>query len=159
MPGKAATMMGGGFGSAVDKAEHYAQGILNLLSINNDKLDKVSHQLASAPSRKLSKLDVISEAQLRSIPAPENVMTLITPGIQGVYVKVNHWAMQLGAKGEGALFYGNDQQQFILDTGLEGINIKGDPNELVVPPGRSIYALTNKAAIVTLSLTSYQLSL
>lgn len=152
-------MMGGGVGTAIDKAESYAQGIINLLSVNNDKLDKVSHQLASAPVRQLSKLDVISEAQLRTIPCGENAMTQIFAGVQGVYVKINHWAMQLGAKGEGSLFYGNDQQQWILDTALaEAVNIKGDPTELIVPPARSIYAFTTKPAMITLSLTSYQLS-
>lgn len=147
-----------GFADMADEVRSHVHAIENHLGRQTDLL----HDLANKPpeSVKLTRLHVLSEAQLRTQAVEENVNVLVLRAVPGSYVKLNHWAAQLVAEGEVALFYGNDNQQSLLDipVPVKSVRMKSGPNELIIPPEHNIYAQATKAGVVTLAVTSYQLS-
>jgi len=146
-------------GQGIQKLEHYADAIINLLTLHNHHLEKIAQPDLPA---KLSKLDVISEAQLRSFSFESNTLTPTVQTAAGEFMKINHWASECPLGGQVTrLYYGAATGNVsILDaTPGEGIYVVSNPNELLVPPLNMIFVNSNKPGVITLSVTTYQLSL
>jgi hypothetical protein len=157
-----------GFADMADEVRSHVHAVENLLGQQNDLLKQIANKPPDAV--KLTHLNVLSEAQLRTVPFPANeALGLIYRGVQGTYVKLNHWAIHLDAEeleNRIAMFYGNDQEQNVLDTLVPLTNALGvgsrfassNPNELIIPPGFNIYIRSPESGKITLSLTSYNLT-
>lgn len=145
--------------AALDEARGIGQAILNLLHLHDEKLDKIVHN-TSPPAKKLGKLDVLSNVQLRSFHVEPAAVTqlMVTPA--GTYTKLNHWAALMAAAGTIRLFTGVDAAHLnILDNAAAGQFASINPYELVIPPNTAIWAEASLAAEITLALTLYELTL
>jgi streptogramin lyase len=149
-----------GWNDAIDEARSALGGIINLLGEQNKILTSIANK--PPPVKKNTKFNVISEAQLRTVSTAAGVKTLVFPSELGVYKKLNHWTVEYAESSHGSLYYGMDASNaVILDspkTGEATIITGADPNELIVPPQMNIYFLGEKSAIITLSVTTYELS-
>lgn len=141
-----------------DYARTTGDSILTLLGMQNQHLERILNKPEPKP---LSKLNVISEAQLRSIGLPAGLRTMVAASSQGQFTKINHWAALMAAAGTIDLYYGDDQTQYILDTETAPVakSLKSNPNELIVPPEFNVYAQPTVESVLTLSITTYGLTL
>lgn len=150
--------MGGLLSEYVDEARSLGSQILDALIEGNRQREKASKD--KPPARALSKLDVVAEAQLRTVPFIAEKLVPLSRSQVGIYTKINHWAAQLEAEGVVKLYYGNDASNAaILDVAAKNQFAFSNPNELVIPPGMEIFVFCEKAGVITLSVTSYQLGL
>lgn len=148
----------GSLDSWVTEAREFLSQILDtLIEANQQRSDAAKDK---PPARALSKLDVVAEANLRSIPFEAGRLTPVLVTQAGIYTKVNHWAAQLEAEDELQLYYGQDAQAVaILDSAPAKSKFPvANPNELVIPPNMNVYVLSPKAGIISLAVTTYRLT-
>lgn len=144
--------------AALDEARGMGQAILNLLHLQHGQLEKIAKN-TDVPVKKLGKLDVLSNVQLRTYNVEPVTPTqlLVTPA--GAYTKLNHWATSMAAAGTVRLLIGIDSAHLsILDNASAAQFGSLNPYELVIPPAIGIWAEASLAAQITLATTLYELT-
>lgn len=151
---------GGTFGSAIDEARRTGEAVLHLLGEQNDLLRDIQPK-ADIPATRLTKFNVISEAQLRFAQIVSGQDVLVYQGIAGVYVKINHWAAEGLVGAQARLYVGADPTSKILvDASPNKEEYQAsNPNELVIPPLYNLYARAAGNGPFSISLTTYALGL
>src|ERR1700760_3073894 len=151
----------GGINDWANEAREHLLRIEAELTHQSVKLDEIAKTPPEAI--KTTKLNVVSEAALRTISFGKEETVKIYTSPLGVYTKLNHWAAGFGNNTEESkiiLTYGVDGgSAAVLDAASTSTLWPGsNPNELVIPPNNSIYVFAFKSGAITMSLTTYELS-
>lgn len=152
--------MGGIVGDAVDEGRSLLHGIANELGHQT----KLLTDLANKPPVASKKLVPRVQAMLltRSFNAGEYAPIETVP--QGIWMKINHWACQFKEAGTTLrMYYGQaetGEEMPLVDCGaVTGEYQMGNPNELILPPGKTLYVRATKPGIISVAADSYQLDL
>lgn len=159
----------GAWNDSIEEARVTAHHIEDMLAQHTDLLNQIANLPPKAVSG--SGLRVMSAPELRSFdfatPASGAATYLFTVP-PGMYMVLNHWAVEQSAEGFFKLWFENGRFSEPLPANLDILDMtvnkntfsKGDPTDLVLTPNMNIYASSepNLSGEVTMSLVRFELS-